>query len=203
MLGRWGATVVIVMARPRSEDARRRLLDTVLEIVATDGVKAVSADEIARRSGVAKTTLYRHFGTTDALVFAAIGDSVTAQVPPDTGTLRGDLESIHRRYLGVAASQRSRELFVWMVAKSVEAAEYRDLFRRARAQSRGSTTVALQRAIARGEVAADIDVALAMHVIQGPLISQRIVDNSEVSDRELEQMLDMTLRALGVAQMDP
>lgn len=192
-----GATLQSDMARPRSSVARTRLLDAVLDIVATDGVVAVTADAVARRSGVAKTTLYRHFGTTDGLVFAAVADSVTAQAPPDTGTLRGDLEAIQRRYLQVASSQQSRELFAWMVAKSIESADNRELFRRARVQPRGPTTVALQRAIARGEVDADIDIDVAMHIIQGPLISQRIVDNSEVSESDLERMLDMTVRALG------
>jgi AcrR family transcriptional regulator len=190
------------MARPRSEDARRRLITAALEIVATEGVGAVTADAVARRSGVAKTTLYRHFGSTDGLVFATVDESVTAQVPPDTGTLRGDLESIHRRYLDVAASRRSRELFAWMVAKSIESAEHRELFRRARVQPRGPTTVALQWAIARGEVDADIDVDMAMHMIQGPLISQRIVDDSDVSESDLARMLDMTIRALGVADVN-
>jgi AcrR family transcriptional regulator len=190
------------MARPRSETARRRLLDAALEIAATDSVAAVTADAVARRSGVAKTTLYRHFGSTDGLVFAAAADSVTAQAPPDTGTLRGDLEAIHRRYLDVASSQQSRELFAWMVAKSIESAENRELFRRVRVQPRGPTTVALQRAIARGEVDADIDVDMAMHIIQGPLISQRIVDNSDVSESDLQRMLDMTVRALGAAGID-
>lgn len=185
------------MARPRSEAARRRLLDATLEILATDGVAGVTADAITRRSGVAKTTLYRHFGSTDALVFAAVAHNVTAQPPPDTGTLRGDLAAIHRRYLAVASSRQSRELFAWMVAKSIESAENRELFRRVRVQPRGPTTLALQRAIARGEVHADIDVDLAIHIIQGPLISQRIVDNSEVSERDLQRMLDMTIRALG------
>lgn len=190
------------MARPRNEAARQRLLDAVLEIVATDGVSAVTADAVARRSGVAKTTLYRHFGSTDALVFAAVADSVTAREPPDTGSLRGDLEVIHRRYLAVASSRRNRELLAWMVAKSLESAELRELFRRVRVQPRGPTTVALQRAIARGEIGADIDLDLAMHIIQGPLISQRIVDDSEVSEHDLQRLLDFTLRALGVDGAD-
>jgi AcrR family transcriptional regulator len=185
------------MARPRSDAARRRLLDAAREIVSTDGVAAVTADAVARRSGVAKTTLYRHFGSTDGLVFAAVADSVTADPPPDTGTLRGDLEAIHRRYLHIASSQQSRELFAWMVARSIESAENRELFRRARVQPRGPTTVAIQRAIARGELDADIDVDLAMHIIQGPLISQRIVENSEVSETDLQRLLDMIVLALG------
>jgi hypothetical protein len=62
--------------------------------------------------------------------------------------------------------------------------------------------VAFQRAIARGEISADLDVGMAMHIIQGPLISQRIVDNSDVSESDLTRMLDMTLRALGTADID-
>ena len=91
-----------------------------------------------------------------------------------------------------------------MVASRIESAENRQLFRRARVQPRGPTTVALQRAIAHGEGCADLDVGMAMHVdfIQGPLISQRIVDNSEVSESDLARMLDVTLRALGTADID-
>jgi hypothetical protein len=62
--------------------------------------------------------------------------------------------------------------------------------------------LAPRRAIARGELDADIDVDMAMHIIQGPLISQRIVDNSDVSESDLERILDMTVRALGADGID-
>ena len=35
-----------------------------------------------------------------------------------------------------------------------------------------------------------------MHVIQGPLISRRIVDNSDLTDDECDTLLEMTFRAL-------
>lgn len=185
------------MARTPSPAARAKLLDAAATILVTDGVSAITAEEVARRSGVAKTTLYRHFGTTDALVFAVVQANVAATEISDTGTLRGDLELIHRAYLEVAAAAQSRELFVWMVARSIEDPANRELFRQARVQPRGPTVLALQRAIARGEIDPDTDIDMAMHIIQGPLISMRIVDNSEVSEHELAQMLDLTVRALG------
>ena len=187
------------MARTRSESARTKLLAATAELLVTDGVGAVTAEEVARRSGVAKTTLYRHFGTTDALVFATVQANVAAMDAPDNGTLRGDLAELHRAYLKVASLQQSRELFAWMVARAIEDPTNRELFRQARVQPRGPTVLALQRAMARGEVEPNLDVDLAMHVIQGPLISMRIVDDHEVSDTELERMLDLTMRALGVA----
>ncbi len=43
---------------------------------------------------------------------------------------------------------------------------------------------------------------MAMHIIQGLLISQRIVDNSDVAEIDLARMLDMTVRALGAEGID-
>ena len=188
------------MARPRSESARNKLIAATAEILATHGVGAMTAEEVARRSGVAKTTLYRHFGTADALVFATVQANVAALEPPDTGTLRGDLFEIHRTYLAVANARQSRELFVWMVARAIEDPANRELFRQVRVQPRGPTVLALQRAIARGELAPDLDMDLAMHVVQGPLISMRIVDDSDVSNGNLEHLIDMTVKALGAVE---
>lgn len=188
------------MGRPRSNRARQQILEATLEILLTEGVRGVTGDEVARRSGVAKTTLYRHFGSTDGLVFAVVEHTVTATPLPDTGSLRGDLEVVHRRYLEIAAAPQARELFAWMVAKSLEGPENAELFRRARVQPRGPTVLTLQRAIARGEIDPEIDVDLAMHVIQGPLISMRIVANDDISPSELDALLDMTIRALGTVE---
>lgn len=97
----------------------------------------------------------------------------------------------------MAGLRQNRELFVWIVAKSIEDPDSRALFRGALVQPRGPTVIALQRAMARGELDPSLDADLAMHMIQGPLMSMRIVDNTEVTDRELDTLLDMTLRALG------
>ncbi len=194
------ATIQSDMARPRSVSARNKLIAAAAGILVGEGVGKVTAEEVARRSGVAKTTLYRHFGTTDALVFAVVQANVAALDLPDTGTLRGDLAEIHKTYLDVASLQQSRELFVWMVARAIEDPANQQLFRRARVQPRGPTVLALQRAIARGEIDADVDLEMAMHMIQGPLFSMRIVDNSEVSADALQTMLTMTVKALGVGE---
>ena len=51
-------------------DARRWILECVYELFSTRAVRDVGIDEIVRRSGVAKATLYRHFPSKDALVVA-------------------------------------------------------------------------------------------------------------------------------------
>lgn len=169
------------------------------EIITTDGVLACTVDEVARRSGVAKTTIYRHFGGADALVLAVVDATVQASEGPDTGSLAGDLRIIIGRYLAVAAQPTMRELYGWMMTRSMEDPTFAARFRAVRVQGSGPTVLALQRAIARGEVPATIDIPLAMHLIQGPLATKRIVDGDTVTDAEFDALLAWIVRALTCA----
>lgn len=58
------------MAKREKADPRQRVLDTAAELFYRDGVRAVGVDRIASESGVAKMTLYYHFGSKDELVAA-------------------------------------------------------------------------------------------------------------------------------------
>jgi AcrR family transcriptional regulator len=58
------------VATPNSSDARERLLTAAYELFARQGVQAVGVDAIIERSGVARQTMYRHFGSKQDLVLA-------------------------------------------------------------------------------------------------------------------------------------
>jgi AcrR family transcriptional regulator len=51
-------------------DPRARILDAAYELFSRNGIRAVGIDAIIERSGVARMSLYRHFGSKDALVLA-------------------------------------------------------------------------------------------------------------------------------------
>ena len=51
---------------------RDRILDTATDLFYQEGVRAVGVDLVVERSGVAKTSLYRHFKTKDDLVVAML-----------------------------------------------------------------------------------------------------------------------------------
>ncbi len=172
------------------------MLDSTKEIIIEKGVANCTIEEVASRSGVAKTTIYRHYGGLDELIFAAVSQDVSQNTSPDTGSLRGDLIEIQRHYVEQARSSTVRELFVWMMGRATTSPAHADLFRAVRVQPRGPTVMALQRAIARGELAPTTDLDLAMHIIQGPFISKRIVDNSDIDSDELETMVSMAIEAL-------
>jgi AcrR family transcriptional regulator len=55
-----------------SASVRDRILDTAADLFYQEGVRAVGVDLVVERSGVAETSLYRHFTTKDELVAAVL-----------------------------------------------------------------------------------------------------------------------------------
>ncbi len=71
--------------------SRATVLAETYLLLAEGGISGVSIDEIARRTGVAKTTIYRHWPSRAALLLDACGQLGADAVVPDTGSLHGDL----------------------------------------------------------------------------------------------------------------
>ena len=85
------------MARPRSEAAHQAALDAAVEVLLDNGVEGLTLEEVACRSGVARSTLYRHFGSKEALLVKAAACCVIEHPTPDTGSLDKDLSLISYR----------------------------------------------------------------------------------------------------------
>ena len=79
------------MARPLSTEARDKMVLAAQQLIGDHGVEGFTVDEVARRSGVAKTTIYRHFPNPNDLAIEAIDCMVEPFEEFDTGELRGDL----------------------------------------------------------------------------------------------------------------
>ena len=87
-------------------DVRQRILDTACRLFYERGVRAVGVDLVVDESGVAKTSLYRHFRTKDDLIVAflqredaefwAQWDDVAARHADDPV---GEIEA-HMRWIG-------------------------------------------------------------------------------------------------------
>ena len=84
----------VVRPRPggRSARVRRAVLDVVVELLEEGGVQAVTIAEVAARSGVNASSIYRRWRGVDALILDAAQDlSLGAIEVADTGSLEGDL----------------------------------------------------------------------------------------------------------------
>jgi AcrR family transcriptional regulator len=64
------ANTVTIQDAQMNAEVRTRILETARTLFYQRGVRAVGVDLVVEKAGVAKTSLYRHFGTKDDLIAA-------------------------------------------------------------------------------------------------------------------------------------
>src|SRR6202035_1710523 len=79
--------------RPRSERARKAILDAASELLLARGLSAVSMDAVAERAGVSKATIYRWWPTKETLALDMLYNEWAKVTPQqyESGSLRLDL----------------------------------------------------------------------------------------------------------------
>ena len=80
---------------PASRRSKEAVLDAAGELLGEEGARRVHVDAVARRSGVARTTIYRHWPEPSALLFDAFRYGVEPTPVPDTGSVRDDLVELY------------------------------------------------------------------------------------------------------------
>lgn len=83
--------------RPIDRSSDALILSSALDLLAERDYERLTVDEVAARTGKAKTTLYRRWPTKEDLVLAAInaiGRPPEFDMLPETGSLRSDLLAV-------------------------------------------------------------------------------------------------------------
>jgi AcrR family transcriptional regulator len=81
----------------RVQRSKQSVLEQTYKLLSEGGIGGVSIDEVSRRSGVSKTTIYRHWPSRSALLLDACSKIGTKPEIPDTGSLKGDITALASR----------------------------------------------------------------------------------------------------------
>jgi AcrR family transcriptional regulator len=182
--------------RPRSEKARRAILEAATELLLVQGLSAVSMDAVAERAGVSKATIYRWWPTKESLALDALFNEWASARPParDTGSLRGDLLSLLRPWATLASSRPYGRVIAALITEAqmnpAFAAEYRTRFVEPR---REQGREVFRRAIERGEVPADTKIEVGLDMLYGPLYHRLLHGHAPLNDRFVRDVVDTAL----------
>jgi AcrR family transcriptional regulator len=184
--------------RPRDRTLDARILDQVLALLASHGYAGLRLDELAERSGVAKTTILRRWPSKAALAAAGVERLTLQSVDvPDSGTLRGDLHALLHGATETFA--RGRGQFVPRLMREAghhpEIAEL--LFTVIHTRRQGYRR-ALALAIARGELAPSADQDLMIDLLIGPLWTRLLITRDPITGAYVDSVLDAVLAAFEV-----
>lgn len=180
--------------RPRSEAARRAILDAAIAELLEHGYAALTMQGIAQRAGVGKQTVYRWWTSRADVVLEALIELADERIAvPDTGTLPGDLVD----FLEATFRQRGqRPALIGLMAEAlldpVFAKQFRDRFLFSR---RAALRGILGRAAARGEIAPDVDPEMLMDVVYGVLWYRLMLDHAPLNEEAGRRLTDLLVRA--------
>ncbi|MEZ0093353.1 TetR/AcrR family transcriptional regulator [Streptacidiphilus sp. EB129] len=112
------------VGRPRSDSARRAILDAATSLAIRDGYAAVTIKGIAETAGVGRQTVYRWWPTRGAVFLEALGEvGAGLGLPEPTGDPWADLRDFLDRSFALAAKPPVAGVLLGVTADSVADAD--------------------------------------------------------------------------------
>ncbi|MDI1445199.1 TetR/AcrR family transcriptional regulator [Polyangium sp. 6x1] len=178
--------------RGRAERVVSAVLSATHEELGRVGYGALRVEDVAARSGVNKTTIYRRWPTKAELVTAALRAANDEQEQPDTGTVRGDLLAVVMRSVHLCQTPTGRGI-VRMLQMERADPEVEALSRALRDRRRQDNTVLLERGVARGELPAGVNMQIILDLIFGGIHGRLIHRGEDVSEDYAAAAIDIVL----------
>jgi AcrR family transcriptional regulator len=183
--------------RPRSEVARRAILDAAYKMLAAQGPGRLTVEAVAMEAGVGKPTIYRYWPNARALEMAAMLE----QPAPDTSVQAGqsaisDLQQQLEKVVAIFAERRGRQM-TQMIAAAEPDSELSKLFRNTVIlKCREEGRAILERAIIERQVRSDLKIEIALDMIYGPLFYRLLVGHAPLDSEFSRDLVAAALEGL-------
>jgi AcrR family transcriptional regulator len=179
--------------RPRVEGGREdEILDATVEILAELGYDRLTMDAVATAAKASKATLYRRWSTKAELVVDAISRAKGCPMPEDvdTGSLRGDLISMACESGGFTDEMPMSVMAGLLTALHRDADLQKAFKERFLAPRLAITNGVYERAVRRGEIAADVDVELLSETLPAVIIHHAFVLGIQPTEDLILRVID-------------
>src|SRR5919198_2939218 len=189
------------MTAPASTRDRGRteksILDATRELLAAGGVRELTVERVAARSGVAKTTIYRRWRGQHELALAVLIDMVENVVAtPDLGDTRQELISFVDAAVKILGSTLMGRVMQGLVSDLATDPGLARAFReRVVAMRVAEVRRVAERGIERGDLRPDTDVELLHELLFGPVYYRLLLSGAPLDDRLAERIVDAGLPA--------
>jgi AcrR family transcriptional regulator len=179
--------------RPRSEAADQAILRAATGLLAERGLPGMSIEEVAARAGVGKATVYRRWPSRGVLALDSfLADFGGLQRLADTGSLRGDLRGALRGWVHAVTQTPAGPMLASLIAEAqrdpaLAAAWRARVLEPIRERHRGM----LERAVARGDLPADVDYDVLLDLLFGPAAHRLLHGHQPLTERFADEVADL------------
>ncbi|MFD7322138.1 TetR/AcrR family transcriptional regulator [Streptomyces sp. NPDC059875] len=183
--------------RPREERVTGAVLKAVVDLVAEQGIGAVTMDVVAARAGVSKPAIYRRWPTKQDLIIAAAETRLGVLAVPDLGDFRAELRFVLTARLEAYRLPGTDRLIAGLIGAAAETGAVRGQYAEYTERITSETRRILERGIVRGDVGPDTDVRAAATLVAAPLIFRLIGEQEMPDTRFVDTLVDLVARAVG------
>jgi AcrR family transcriptional regulator len=190
--------------RPRSHDVDASILDEAVALLAAKGPDGVTINAVARRSGVARASIYLRYPTRQALLAAALRAAIGREPYPLTGELLTDLHLGGLQAQAILANQRFRTVLPEIVRELLRTGDGADTITYDMvAPNRGPIAEEYRRLAGAAGLRTDVDPDMPMTVIVGTLLMWLLANGSPPTVAVAEQVVELTVAGLAVPATSP
>ena len=185
--------------RPRSEKAHQAILGAAIDLLLTEGLEAVSMDEVADHAGVSKATIYRWWPTKETLALDALYHEWNTFQPalPDTGSPRSDLLALVRPWVRRARTKPYARVVAALIEETHTDPDFAKLYHERFVNPRRDPARAvLRRAIERGQIPEDTNIEVTLDLLYGALFHRLLHAHAPLSERFVTDVVDASLAGL-------
>ncbi|MBY5161004.1 TetR/AcrR family transcriptional regulator [Salsipaludibacter albus] len=183
------------MEDPRVVRSRAAILDATVASVLERGIDGSSVEDICARSGVARTTVYRHWDTKPDLVLEALSQSLEPPTVPDTGAVREDLVALVGGFARALADGPLARLLAVMAEGATRDAQLAEVHHREARRRHAVVRDVIDRGVARGQLPTGLDVDHVVAAVLGPVVYRVLVAGHPVGSGEVAAIVDDALPA--------
>ena len=154
------------------------------------GYGALSLEAVAKRAGVGKAALYRRWSCKFDMVVDRVETlGIELAEVPDTGSFEGDTRALMGLFSRILRHPLVRRVVPDLHAEMLRSRELAKAVRgRLQVVRRQRGEVMIRRAIERGELSADINVALLLDALGGLIYWRMIVTGRRSDNRYLDEL---------------
>jgi AcrR family transcriptional regulator len=179
----------------RQAKTRDRVLSAAGRILRREGYARLTMERVASESGVAKTTLYRHWPTKAALCMGLYLDVAGRELrDPDTGDVASDLKHILNAVVRLQTRTVAGPAFIGLIAEAQVNPDTRTAFLAEFAERRRELTrMVLRRAIRRGELRRGTDVDLVIDALGGATTFRLLQGHAPLTAKFADALVNLVL----------
>lgn len=178
---------------PRVLRSRHAALTAVQDILAEQGWTGVTHVAVAARSGVGRTTLYRHWPDVASLIHEAIDERIGQARAPRSGELRADLISELNGLRKLLHDRASEHTMRAVLERAPFDPAFASLKKTLYQSGSAGFRKILQAAIKAGDLPPDLDVGFTIDQLAGPLVYRRLLAGSNIDEHYVEAVVEGVL----------